>query len=52
MRAVLTAVIAAIEAAAVALAVCFVVAVSAVLVWWLVFDLAADPVVLAEAVVA
>ncbi|MFC7764938.1 hypothetical protein [Leucobacter soli] len=43
MRAVLTAVIAAIEAAAVALAGFVLVAVPVVLVWWLTFELGADP---------
>lgn len=43
MRAVLTAVIAAIEAAAVALAGFALIAVPTVLVWWLTFDLGADP---------
>lgn len=43
MRAVLTAVIAAIEAAAVALAGFALTAVPTVLVWWLTFDLGADP---------
>lgn len=43
MRAVLTAVIAAIEAAAVALAVFAVIAVPTVLLWWLMFDLGAEP---------
>lgn len=43
MRSVLTAVIAAIEAATVALAVLAVIGVPAVLIWWLGFDLAAEP---------
>ena len=43
MRAVLTALIAAIEAAAVALAGFAVVAVPSVLVWWLTFDMSAEP---------
>jgi hypothetical protein len=43
MKAVLTAVVAAIEAAAVAVAVYAVIAVLTALLWWLVFDLGADP---------
>ncbi len=43
MRAVLTAVVAAIEAAAVALAVFALIAVPSVLLWWLMFDLDAEP---------
>lgn len=51
MRAMLTAVIAAIEAAAVAAAVFIVVSIPAVLMWWLVFDLSAEPVELVNATV-
>ena len=49
MRAVLTAVIAAIEAAAVALAGLVLIAIPVTLIWWLTFDLAADPGVIAVA---
>lgn len=52
MRALLTAVIAAIEAAAVALAVFAVIGVPAVLIWWLGFGFAAEPMDLASTVAA
>lgn len=52
MRALLTAVIAAIEAAAVALAVFAVIGIPAVLIWWLSFDLGAEPEALASAIAA
>ena len=52
MRALLTAVIAAIEAAAVALAVFAVIGVPAVLIWWLGFGFAAEPIDLASTVAA
>ncbi len=52
MRALLTAVIAAIEAAAVALAVFALIGIPAVLVWWLNFDLGAEPEALAAAIAA
>ena len=52
MRALLTAVIAAIEAAAVALAVFAVIGIPAVLVWWLSFDLGAEPEALASVIAA
>lgn len=52
MRALLTAAIAAIEAVAVALAVLAFLAVPAVLMWWLAFDLEAEPLELATLVAA
>lgn len=52
MRALLTAVIAAIEAAAVALAVFALIGIPAVLVWWLSFNLGAEPEALASVIAA
>ena len=52
MRALLTAVIAAIEAAAVALAVFALIGIPAVLVWWLSFDLSAEPEAVTSAIAA